>query len=196
MLTAVSNGQTLGPDELVDKVTAEVLEAVTQDKILQAGDRVKSIALAEQKIVPHIDFAEATRLAVGKSWRAATPAQQETLVREFRTLLVRTYAAALEGYRDEVVKRAPTRLSADGTEARVRNLFLRSGTPAVTIDYYMKKATDGWKVYDITVEAVSLVQTYRESFAEEVVRGGIDGLIARLIEKNQQPIPKQPPRHT
>lgn len=191
LLAVTSFGQALDPEQLVDKVTTEVLAAVANDKLMEGDTRTRAIALAEQKIVPYIDFVEATRLAVGRPWRTATAAQREALIREFRTLLVRTYSIALEGYRGEVVKKAPTRMSA---EARVRNLYLRSGTPPITIDYFMKKTPESWKVFDIAVEAVSLVQTYRDQFAEEVDRGGIDGLIARLVEKNRQPIPKLPPR--
>lgn len=187
LLLSSGHAQELAPDQLVDRVTTEVLDAIKHDKILQAGDRARSIALAEEKIVPHIDFAEATRLAVGRPWRAATPGQREALVREFRTLLVRTYAAALESYRDQTLKREPTRLSPDGNEARIRHLFLRGGTAPVTIDYQMRKTATGWKVYDIAVDSVSLVLTYRDSFAEEIRRGGMDGLIARLVEKNKHP---------
>jgi len=175
----------LAPDELVRKVTADVMDAVGRDRASRPVDRAAAIAIAEEKILPHVDFAEATRLAMGRSWRLATPAQQAALVSEFRTLLVRTYATALEGLRDQRVEQDPLRMSPGDAEVRVRDRFIKSGTPAVTIDYQMRKTADGWKVYDIVVDGMSLVLNYRDSFEHEIRRTGIDGLIAALQEKNR-----------
>jgi phospholipid transport system substrate-binding protein len=175
----------LAPDELVRKVTAEVMDAVGRDRASRPVDRTAAIAIAEEKILPHVDFAEATRLAMGRSWRFATPAEQATLVGEFRTLLVRTYATALEGLRDQRVEQDPLRMSPGDTEVRVRDRFIKSGSPAVTIDYQMRKTADGWKVYDIVVDGMSLVLNYRDSFDHEIRRGGVAGLIATLQEKNR-----------
>jgi len=175
----------LAPDELVRKVTAEVMDAVGRDRASRPVDRTAAIAIAEEKILPHVDFAEATRLAMGRSWRLATPAEQATLVGEFRTLLVRSYATALEGLRDQQVEQDPLRMSPGGTEVRVRDRFIKSGTPAVTIDYQMRKTADGWKVYDIVVDGISLVLNYRDSFEHEIRRTGVAGLIATLQEKNR-----------
>lgn len=175
----------LAPDELVRKVTAEVMDAVGRDRASRPADRTAAIAIAEEKILPHVDFAEATRLAMGRSWRLATPAQQAALVSEFRTLLVRTYATALEGLRDQRVEQDPLRMSPADVEVRVRDRFIKSGTPAVTIDYQMRKTADGWKVYDIVVDGMSLVLNYRDSFEHEVRRTGVDGLIATLQAKNR-----------
>lgn len=175
----------LPPDELVRKVTAEVMDAVGRDRASRPVDRAAAIAIAEEKILPHIDFGEATRLAMGRSWRLATPAQQAALVREFRTLLVRTYATALEGLRDGRVEQDPLRMSAGDVEVRVRDRFIRSGSAAVTIDYLLRKTADGWKVYDIVVDGMSLVLNYRDSFDHEVRRTGVDGLIATLQAKNR-----------
>jgi phospholipid transport system substrate-binding protein len=184
-VSAAAIAADLPPGELVRKVTAEVMDAVGRDRASRPVDRTAAIAIAEEKILPHVDFAEATRLAMGRSWRLATPAQQARLVSEFRTLLVRSYATALEGLRDQRVESDPVRMSPGDTEARVRDRFIRSGTPAVTIDYHMRKTADGWKVYDIVVDGISLVLNYRDSFEHEVRRGGVDGLIATLQEKNR-----------
>jgi phospholipid transport system substrate-binding protein len=175
----------LAPDELVRKVTAEVMDAVGRDRASRPVDRTAAIAIAEEKILPHIDFAEATRLAMGRSWRLATPEQQAALVSEFRTLLVRSYATALEGLRDQRVEQDPLRMSPGDVEVRVRDRFIKSGTPAVTIDYQMRKTADGWKVYDIVVDGISLVLNYRDSFEHEIRRTGVAGLIATLQEKNR-----------
>ena len=175
----------LAPDELVRKVTAEVMDAVGRDRASRPADRTAAIAIAEEKILPHIDFAEATRLAMGRSWRLATPEQQAALVSEFRTLLVRSYATALEGLRDQRVEQDPLRMSPGDVEVRVRDRFIKSGTPAVTIDYQMRKTADGWKVYDIVVDGISLVLNYRDSFEHEIRRTGVAGLIATLQEKNR-----------
>jgi phospholipid transport system substrate-binding protein len=176
----------LPPDALVRRVTADVLDAIGREKESHQVDRASAIAIAEEKILPHVDFVVVTQLAVGKSWRIATPTQQAALVKEFRTLLVRTYATALEGLRGQRVEEDPVRMSAGDVEVRVRNRYLKSRTPPVPIDYLMHKTPDCWKVYDIVVEGVSLVLTYRTNFEEEVRRGGIDGLVARLEQKNRE----------
>jgi len=175
----------LTPEALVRKVTSEVLDAIQKDDALKAGDRKKALALAEEKVLPHIDFREMTRLAVGKAWRSATPQQQDVLTSEFRELLVRTYASAIDTYRGQSMRVLPTRMSAGATEVTVRNLYLKPGRPPVPVDYYMLKTAKGWKVADILVEGVSLVLTYRTEFEEEARRGGVEGLIKRLQTKNR-----------
>ena len=176
--------QELGPEELVRKVTTDVLDAVRSDKDLQAGDRRKALALAEQKILPHVDFREAATLAMGKSWRTATPAQQEQVVNEFRSMLVRIYSNAIEVYRGQTLKVLPVRLPAGATEVTVRNQYQRSGQPPVPVEYSMRKTPEGWKIYDIAIEGVSLVLTYRGEFEQITRTSGIDGLIKRLQQRN------------
>lgn len=175
----------LSPEALVRKVTTEVLEAIQKDEALKAGDRQKALALAEEKVLPHIDFREMTRLAVGKAWRTSTPEQQEALTTEFRELLVRTYATAIDTYRGQTMRVLPTRMAPDAAEVTVRNVYVKPGKPPVPVDYYMIRTDKGWKVADIVVEGVSLVLTYRTEFEQEAQRGGIDGLIQRLRTKNQ-----------
>jgi phospholipid transport system substrate-binding protein len=177
--------QDLGPEELVKKITSDVMTAIKTDKQLASGDRQKAIKLAEEKILPHIDFLEATRLAVGRAWRDATPEQRKRLVEEFRSMLVRTYSNALEGYEGQEMKVLPSRVKPGETEATVRNQFTRAGGKPVPIDYQMRKTDSGWKIYDIAVEGISLVLTYRSEFDQVVKQEGIDGLIKRLGQKNE-----------
>ena len=176
--------QELGPEELVKKITAEVLEAVKTDKQLAGGDRQKALKLAEEKILPHVDFEEATRLAVGRGWAQATPEQKKKLVAEFRNMLVRTYSNAIQPYEGQQIKVMPVRMKPGDTEVTVHNQFIRSGAKPVLLDYSMRKTDKGWKVYDIVVEGVSLVLTYRSEFDAIVKQEGVDGLIKRLAQKN------------
>jgi len=184
LLAAPALAQELAPDELVRKVTADVLDAIKSDKQLQGGDRKKALALAEQKILPHIDFHESARLAMGKAWNSATPEQKEQIVNEFRSMLVRIYSNAIDVYRGQTMKVQPVRLAPGATDVTVRNQFLRSGQPPVPVEYAMKKTPGGWMIYDITVDGVSLVLTYRDEFNLITTASGIDGLIKRLKEKN------------
>ena len=177
--------QELGPEELVKKITAEVMDAIKSDKELAAGNREKALKLAEEKILPYVDFEEATRLAVGRAWRQATPEQRKQLVQEFRNMLVRTYSNALSGYEGQEMRVLPSRVKPGDTEATVRNEFIRPGGKPVPIDYQMHKTDSGWKIYDITVEGISLVLTYRSEFDQVVKQEGIDGLIKRLQSKNE-----------
>jgi phospholipid transport system substrate-binding protein len=179
-----SIAQELGPEELVRKVTEEVFEAIKADKQLAAGDRQKAIKLAEEKVLPHIDFEEATRLAVGRSWAKATPEQKERLVTEFRNMLVRTYSNAITAYQGQTMKVMPVRMKPGDTEVTVHNQFIRAGGKPVLLDYSMHKTDKGWKIYDIVVEGVSLVLTYRSEFDAVVKQEGIDALIRRLAQKN------------
>jgi phospholipid transport system substrate-binding protein len=176
--------QELGPEELVKKVTQEVMDAIKGDKQLAAGDRSRAIKLAEEKVLPHVDFEEATRLAVGRSWKEASPEQKKKLTAEFRNMLVRTYSSAIQPYEGQEMKVLPVRMKPGDTEVTVRNQFIRSGGKPIPIDYSMRKTDKGWKIYDIVVEGVSLVLTYRSEFDAVVKQDGIDGLIKRLAQKN------------
>ena len=178
--------QELAPDALVTSVSQDVVAVIKQDPDIRAGNTRKTIALVEQKVLPHFDFARMTALAMGVHWRKATPAQQQLLVEQFRTLLVRTYSTALSAYRDQAIEVKPPRGRTGDADVVVRSEVKQSGTDPVTIDYTMEKTPAGWKVYDVAVGGVSLVTTYRETFAREVQAGGVDGLIKSLSEKNQQ----------
>jgi phospholipid transport system substrate-binding protein len=172
------------PEDLVRKVTEDVLAAIKSDKALQAGDREKALALAEQKVLPHIDFAEATKLAVGKAWSTATPEQQKKLVDSFRAMLVRIYSNAIEAYRGQTMRVQAVNTKAGASDVTVRNQYIRPGQPPVAVDYAMRKTAEGWKIYDITVEGMSLVLTYRAEFEQVTRQAGVEGLLKRLAEKN------------
>lgn len=185
VLCSPVTAQELTPEALVRQITADVLDTIKQDPGLQAGDRRKALALAEEKILPHVDFREATRLAVGKAWNTANPAQQDRLVTEFRTMLVRIYSNSIDSYRGQTMRVQPLRMAPNATEVTVRNLYLNPGREPVPVDYAMHKTPSGWMVYDVTVGGVSLVLTYRSEFAQVVRQGGVDELIKRLAEKNR-----------
>ena len=181
-----ASAQALGPEELVKQVTADVLGTIRSDKQLQAGDRKKALALAEQKILPYVDFREAALLATGKAWGTATSAQQTQIVNEFRALLVRIYSNAVGIYHGQTLKVLPLNLAPGASEATVRNRYIsgEGGRPPVAVNYSMKKDAEGWKIYDITVEGVSLVLTYRGEFEQITRVSGVDGLIKALQQKN------------
>ncbi len=176
--------QQVTPDQLVQKITDDVLAAIKSDKELAAGDKQKAIKLAEEKVLPYIDFEQATRLAVGRAWRQATPEQQKRLVTEFRNMLVRTYSNAISAYQGQTLKVLPSRGKQDPEETTVRTQFVRAGGQPLPIDFTMHQKDGTWKVYDIVVEGVSLVMTYRSEFDAVVKQEGIDGLIKRLASKN------------
>jgi phospholipid transport system substrate-binding protein len=174
------------PDTLVKAVTQDVIAVVKQDKDIQSGSTRKTVALVEEKVLPHFNFARMTALAMGPNWRKASPEQQQQLVEEFRTLLVRTYSTALTQYRDQAIEFKPLRMQPADTEVTVRSEVRQSGTAPISIDYSMEKTAAGWKVYDVAVAGVSLVTTYRDTFANEVRNAGVDGLIKTLADRNRQ----------
>jgi phospholipid transport system substrate-binding protein len=171
------------PDGLIMATVREVLEVVKQDKTI-VQDQPRLQALVDEKILPHFDFTRMTQLAVGRSWRSATPEQKEALVREFRAMLVRTYTKVFSTYPDPEVEVKSARLL-DESEATVRSVIRVSDGRVVTVDYEMRKKNGGWKAFDVTVEGISMVTSYRGSFADEIKQVGIDGLIKTLSEKNR-----------
>jgi len=183
---AAALAQDTAPDVLVKGVTQEVLGVIKQDKDIQAGNQKKTIALVEEKVLPHFNFARMTALAMGPNWRKATPEQQQALIEQFRTLLVRTYSTALSSYRNQVIDFKPMRAQATDADVTVRSEVRQPGAESVSIDYSMEKTSGGWKVYDVVVGGVSLVTTYRDTFTNEVRNNGIDGLIKALAAKNRQ----------
>lgn len=181
-----SLAQDVAPDVLLKGVTSEVIAIIRQDKDIQAGDPAKVADLVETRILPLFDFTRMTRTAVARNWRLATPEQQEALTLEFKKLLVRTYSTALSSYRDQVIEYKPLRSAPGATEVSVKSDVRQSGAERLTIDYDMEKTPAGWKVYDIKIAGVSLVTTYRGTFAGKVREGGIEGLIKSLSDKNRQ----------
>ena len=173
------------PDELVKQVTEDVMKAIQSDKQLAAGDKQKALRLAEEKILPHVDFDEATRLAVGRSWREASAEQKKQLTGEFRRMLLRTYSNAISAYQGQQMKVLPLHMKAGETDVAVRNQYIKPGQKPVQVDYQMHKVGNDWKIYDIIVEGVSLVLTYRSEFDQVVKESGVDGLIKRIAAKNE-----------
>ena len=188
LLVPLAQAQQLAPDVLVKSITEEVVTILKKDQDIQAGDSKKAADVIETKIVPHFDFIRMTRIAMGRNWRVASPEQQKELAGEFKTLLVRTYSTALANYRDQQIDYKPLRSKPEDTEVTVRSDVKQSGSSQpVSIDYEMEKTPNGWKVYDVKVGGVSLVTTYRDTFAGEVRERGVDGLIKSLSTKNRQP---------
>lgn len=175
----------VAPDVMVRNVTDEVLTIVRQDKDIQNGDSTKTVQLVETKVLPHFDFERMTALAMGKDWRRASPAQKSTLIEEFRTLLVRTYSKALTEYRNRSMAIKLLRMQPDGSDARVRAKVHQPGGKSIVIDYDLETSDHAWKVYDISVDGISLVTNYRSSFGQMVSANGVDGLIKSLHDKNQ-----------
>lgn len=176
----------MAPGALAKSVTDEVVAILRADKDIHSGNQNKVIDLIESKVLPHFNFVRMTQLALGKNWRQASPEQQKVLIEQFRVLLVRTYAAAFTAYRNQTIDYKPVRMQPNDDEVVVKSLINQSGGQPVTVDYSMEKTDRGWKVYDVAIEGVSLVQNYRSTFSSEVQKGGIDGLIKSLGEKNRQ----------
>ena len=172
------------PDALIKRVSAEVLDAIKSDKSVQAGDMTKVIALVDSKVMPNVNFTRMTAAAVGRNWRQATPQQKARLQEEFKTLLIRTYSGALSQVKDQRLSVKPLRAAEADTEVVVRSEVLGRGDP-VQLDYRMEKTPSGWKIYDLNVLGVWLVETYRTQFAQEISAKGIDGLISSLSERNK-----------
>jgi len=173
------------PDVLVKQTVNEVLELIRTDKKVQAGDVGRIAEIMEQKIAPHFDFPRMTRLAVGRPWREATPEQRSELVSEFRTLLIRSYASAFTMFKAIVVEYKPLRLAPGATDATVNTLIrLPGGAQPVSVDYDMQITDDQWKVFDVRIDGASLIINYRNIFSQEIQRGGIEGLIESLRQKN------------
>src|SRR4029450_4345288 len=174
------------PDAMVKRVSDEVLAIIKADKDLQAGNTSKVVELAEQKVLPHFDFERMTRLAVGRNWQQATPEQRAALVKEFRTLLVRTYSSSIGQYRDQKIEVKPLKLAAGDKDTVVRTAVIQQGGPQIPIDYAMEKAADNsWKVYDVVIDGASLVTTYRGTFNDQIQKGGVDGLVKTLQDRNK-----------
>ena len=189
VLPSLAQAQSMAPDVLVKTITDDVVATLKKDKDIQAGDTKKAADLIETKIVPHFDFTRMARIAMARNWRSATPEQQKDLATEFKTLLVRTYSAALVNYREHQIDYKPLRAKPEDSEVTVKSDVKPSGsTQPVTIDYELEKTANGWKIYDVKVDGVSLVTTYRDTFATEVRERGIDGLIKSLAAKNREPL--------
>jgi phospholipid transport system substrate-binding protein len=172
------------PDAFIKRLSVDVLDTIKADKAIQAGDVSKITALVDTKIMPNVNFQRMTASSVGRSWRSATPEQQKKLQDEFKTLLMRTYSGALSEVKDQSITLKPLRMAAEDTEVTVRTEIKGRGDP-IALDYRLEKAGASWKIYDLNVASVWLVETYRTQFAQEINANGIDGLIAKLVERNK-----------
>jgi phospholipid transport system substrate-binding protein len=182
------------PDVLARSTTQEVLAILKQDKALQDGDLNKVYQLVEAKILPNFDFNRMTQLALGRHWPSATAKQKQSLVTQFRNLLVRTYSSSLTQFSDQTVEFKPLTLKPDDTDVTVRSEIRQPGGQPIPINYSFYKTAFGWKVYDVTIDGVSLVTNYRASFANTIRQQGIDGLIKALADQSArggaQPAPR------
>ena len=185
VFTLSATADVIPPDVLAKNTTNDVLRIVKQDKDIKGGNNKKILDLVEKVILPNFDFRQMTQLAVGKNWGKATPEQQETLVSEFRTMLVRTYSASLSSVADYRVEFKPFKAGPAETDVTVNTEVSKPGAPPIPIDYRMEKKDAGWKVYDVLVDNVSMVTVYRNSFNSEVRKGGVEGLLAALSKRNQ-----------
>ncbi|MBQ0944376.1 ABC transporter substrate-binding protein [Ideonella sp. 4Y16] len=183
LVAPAAQAQAVTADAKIQALSTEVLDTLKADKAIQAGDVGKINALVDAKVMPHVNFQRMTASAVGRAWRTATPEQQQRLQAEFKTLLVRTYAGALSQVKDQTIKLKPQRGGADDTEVVVRTEIKGKGEP-IQLDYRLEKAGTDWKIYDVNVLGVWLVDQYRNSFATEINANGIDGLIKSLADKN------------
>lgn len=173
------------PDALVKRVSEEVLDIIRKDKDVQSGNQKKILELVDAKVLPYFNFQHMTALAVGKDWRRANPQQQQQLVQEFKTLLVRTYSNALTSYRDQSIRYKPFKANPGDSDVLVRTEVVQPGGKTVQVDYNLEKLDNNWKVFDVAVAGISLVTNYRETFAQEVRNGGVDGLIQTISNKNK-----------
>jgi phospholipid transport system substrate-binding protein len=186
VLAAPAPATAEAPDALVKRIATEVIDSVKSDKDIQAGNRNKIIDLVNAKILPYVDSQKMTQLAAGRYWRQATPEQQKALSDEFRTLLVYTYSGALSQIRNETVEFKPFRADPADTEVEVRSQVNMSRGEPITLNYRLTKTPQGWKIFDINVLGAWLVETYKSTFSSEISKSGVDGLIAKLKERNQQ----------
>lgn len=174
------------PDALIKRISLEVLDTAKNDKQIQGGDQQRILQLVEEKVLPYVDFQRMTALAAGRFWREATPEQQKQLTAEFRDLLKYTYSGALAQVRDQKMQFRPLRAAPTDTEVEVQSQVLQTRGEPIQLNYRLEKQASGWKIYDVNVLGAWLVQTYKGNFATEIGKGGIDGLIKTLAERNKR----------
>ncbi len=173
------------PDGLIKSVVSDVMSSVKSDPEIQKGNIPKIVDLVEKKIVPYTDMRRTTEMAMGPNWKKATPEQQAQLVAEFKNLLIRTYSGALSQLRDQTVQFKQLRAAPDDQEVTVKTVVLGHGDP-VPLDYRLEKTSNGWKVYDMNIMGVWLVEAYRNQFSNQISQNGIDGLVKFLQDRNKQ----------
>lgn len=191
--SAFAQSAASAPDALIRDLSNEVLEAIRSDPALKQGDTARVQQLVDSRVLPHVDFRKMTQMAVGRGWREATPEQRDALTREFHQLLLRTYSGALSQVSDHKVQLRPFRAQPNESDVVVRTNIVASRGDPIQIDYRMEKTQAGWKIYDVNILGVWLVENYRTQFASQINTGGIDGLIKTLADRNKQ-LQQQAPR--
>ena len=176
----------LAPDELVRKTADDVINELKKDKDIKEGDRAKIYKLAEEKILPNFDFERICRLVLGKNWRSMSVDQRNMFQEEFRVLLLRTYAIALSKFRDQSIEFKPLRMKSSDKVVLVKTEITQSGGQPIDVNYALSNSTGKWLVFDIVIEGVSLVTNYRSQFASQVKNNGIEDLLKKLSEKNNE----------
>ncbi len=174
------------PDALVKRISQEVIDTAKTNKEIQSGNQKPVLDLVEAKVLPHVDFPRMTALAAGRYWRDATPEQQKQLIKEFRALLVYTYSGAIAQIKDQRVEFKPLRVNPSDSEVEVRSQVLQARGEPIQLNYRLEKTPTGWKIYDVNVLGAWLVETYKSNFASEISKGGIDGLIKTLSDRNKR----------
>ena len=195
LLTGSVYAQVEAPDALVRRVSTEILDLAKNDKQVQAGNQQRIMEIVQSKVIPHVNFQRMTALAAGRFWREATPEQQAALTSEFRSLLIYTYSGAISQVRNQVLEFKPMRAGPDDDEVEVRSVVIQPRGEPIQLNYRLEKTPGGWKIYDVNILGAWLVETYKGTFAAEINKGGIDGLIRALAERNKRLAanpPKQP----
>jgi len=177
--------QATAPDALIKMVVTDVMTSVKADPDIQKGNIPKIVDLVEKKIVPYTDMRRTTEMAMGPNWKKASPEQQAQLVTEFKNLLIRTYSGALSQLRDQTVQFKALRAAPDDKEVIVKTVVIGRGDP-VPLDYRLEKTANGWKVYDMNIMGVWLVEAYRNQFTNQISQNGVEGLVKFLQERNKQ----------
>jgi len=186
VLVAAPAAAAEAPDALVKRISNEVIDSVKADKDIQSGNRSKIMGLVNEKILPYVDAEKMTQQAAGRHWRSATPEQKQKLTKEFRDLLVYTYAGALSTIKNETVEFKPMRGAATDSDVEVRSQVNVARGEPITLNYRLSNEKGSWKIYDVNVLGAWLVQTYTSTFNSEISKNGVDGLIKRLADRNAQ----------
>ena len=188
-----ASAQQEAPDVLVKRVSGEILELAKTDKQIQAGNQQRIMEVVQAKVIPHVNFQRMTAMAAGRFWREATPEQQAALTTEFRSLLIYTYSGAISQVRNQVLEFKPMRAGADDDEVEVRSMVIQPRGEPIQLNYRLEKTPSGWKIYDVNILGAWLVETYKGTFAAEINKGGMDGLIRALAERNKR-LAANPPK--
>ena len=196
LFAGCASAQTEAPDALIKRVSNEILDLAKTDKQVQAGNQQRIMEVVQAKVIPHVNFQRMTSLAAGRFWREATPEQQASLTTEFRSLLIYTYSGAISQVRNQTLEFKPMRASPGDDEVEVRSMVIQPRGEPIQLNYRLEKTPNGWKIYDVNILGAWLVETYKGTFAAEIGKGGIDGLIKALAERNKRlaASPPAPPK--